>query len=189
MTADMPEFDLEHNLFWTTTVLLPSWKGFQSRKGPYASQDSTIPSDGLIRIIFAPEGRGTEPLTDLEMSAVRWAIENEASLSKALLTSLINEYPKLQKQYGYSGKEKVELMPDVKSVEDLRKLIGLSSVNVHQVQKDGIPYVGFEFGCIWDEESGLGILMHGTRTVEIGDADTAGLLWIAKEDAGLDEET
>jgi hypothetical protein len=31
--------------------------------------------------------------------------------------------------------------------------------------------------------------MHGTRTVEIGDADTAGLLWIAKEDAGLDEET
>jgi len=37
------------------------------------------------------------------------------------------------------------------------------------VEKDGIPYVGFEFGCTWDEEHGLGVLMHGTRTVEIGD--------------------
>ena len=189
MHADMPEFSLEPDLFWTTTALLPSWRGFQSRNGAYGAQDSVLPSDGRVRIVFAPEGRGTEPLTDPEMSAVRWAIENEASLSKALLTSLMNEYPELQKQYGYSGKEKAELMPDIESVEDLRKLIGLSSVNVHQVQKDGIPYVGFEFGCTWDEESGLGILMHGTRTIDIGDADTAGLLWIAEEDAGLDEET
>lgn len=189
MCADILEFSLEHNLFWTTTVLLPSWRGFQSRRGPYGSQDSDSRSDGRVRMVFAPEGRGTEPLTDAEISAVRWAIKNEASLSTALLNSLMNEYPELQKQYGYSSKEKAELMPDLESVGDLQKLIGLSSVNVHQVQKDGIPYVGFEFGCTWDDESGLGILMHGTRTIEIGDADTAGLLWIAKEDAGLDEET
>jgi hypothetical protein len=56
-------------------------------------------------------------------------------------------------------------------------------VNVHQVQKDGIPYVGFEFACTWDEEHGLGVLMHGTRTVEIGGADTAFLLWLAEVDA------
>ena len=65
----------------------------------------------------------------------------------------------------------------------MRALIGLSSINVHQVQKDGVPYVGFEFGCTWDEEHGLGVLMHGTRTVEIGGADTAITLWIAEKDA------
>lgn len=80
-------------------------------------------------------------------------------------------------------------MPDVKSIEDFRDLIGLHAVNIHQVEKDGIPYAGFEFGCTWDAEHGLGVLMHGTRTVEIGGADTAILLWIAKEDAGLDKET
>ena len=76
-------------------------------------------------------------------------------------------------------------MPDIDSADDLRALIGLSSVNIHQVQKDGIPYAGFEFGCSWDREHGLGVLMHGTRTVEIGGADTAILLWIAERDGGL----
>ena len=187
MSAETPEFRLEHDLWWAT-VLLPSWRGFQSRQGAYGAQDSATPSDGRVRIVFAPEGRGIEPLTNAELSAVHWVLEHEASLSSALLSALLKEYPSLQKQYGYSGKEKTELMPDIKSVEDLRALIGLSSVNVHQVQKDGIPYAGFEFGCTWDEEHGLGVLMHGTRTVEIGGADTAMLLWIAKEDAGLDGE-
>jgi hypothetical protein len=182
MPAKIPQFKLEHGL-WATTVLLPSWKGFQSRKAEYGAQDSAVPSDGMIRIIFAPEGRGTEPLTDAELSAVYWVIEHEASISRALISSLLKEYPSLQERYGYSGKEKADLMPDIKSADDLRKLIGLSSVNVHQVQRDGIPYAGFEFGCTWDEEHGLGVLMHGTRTVEIGGADTAGLLWIAEKDA------
>jgi hypothetical protein len=53
------------------------------------------------------------------------------------------------------------------------------------VQKDGIPYAGFEFGCTWDDEHGLGVLMHGTRAVDIGGADTAFLLWIAEQDGGV----
>jgi hypothetical protein len=183
MSAATPRFTLEDDLWWTTTALLPSWKEFQSRKGAYGGQDSSAPSDGLVRIVFAPEGRGNEPLTSSEISAINWVIEHEASISKALISSLLKEYPSLQKQYGYSGKEKTELMPDVKSAEDLRRLIGLSSVNVHRVQKDRIPYVGFEFGCTWDPEHGLGVLMHGTRTVQIGGADTAILLWIAEQDA------
>jgi hypothetical protein len=183
LPPEIPELKLEHNRFWAGTTVLPSWKGFQSRQGAYCSKDISIPSDGRVRIVFAPEGRGTEPLTEMELSAVQWVVEHESLLSQAVVKSLLEEYPRLQKQYEYVAKERAELMPDVKSVKDLRSLIGLSVVNVHQVQKDGIPYVGFEFGCTWDEEHGLGVLMHGTRTVEIGGADTAGLLWIATEDA------
>src|SRR5438270_10738055 len=99
---DVHQFSLQDNLWWTATVLLPSWRGFQSRKGAYGGQDSTARSDGRVRVVFAPEGRGTEPLTNAEMSAVRWVIEHEASISTALLSSLLREYPSLQKQYGYS---------------------------------------------------------------------------------------
>jgi hypothetical protein len=182
MSTEMPQFNLEDGLWWTATVEVPSWRGFQSRTGNYASRDGAV-SDGRIRLVFAPEGRGTEPLTDAELKAVGWVLDHEASLSNALLSSLLKEYPSLQEQYGYSGKDRTELMPDIKSAEDLRALIGLSSINVHQLQKDGIPYVGFEFGCSWDEEHGLGVLMHGMRTVQIGGADTAILLWIAERDA------
>ena len=119
------------------------------------------------------------------MSAIQWAVENEASVSDALIASLFNKYPSLQARYGFVGQEKNELMPDIQSAEDLRSLVGLHTIYVHQAQKDGIPYVGFEFGCTWETEHGLGILMHGTRTVEIGYADTAFLRWIAEKDLDL----
>ena len=189
MPAESPQFSLERSRLWTATAVLPSWRGFQSRQGGYGAQDRDAPSDGRVRVVFAPEGRGKEPLTDSEISSVQWVIDHEASISGALLASLLKEYPSLQEQYGYTGEEKTKRMPDVRSGEDFRDLIGLHAVNIHQVQKDGIPYAGFEFGCTWDAEQGLGVLMHGTRTVEIGGADTAILLWIAQDDAGLDEET
>jgi hypothetical protein len=176
------QFQLESDFFWTASAIFPSWREFQNRSGAYGSQGSATPSDGSAQVIFAPEGRGIEPPTESEKSLVHWVIENEASISGTLIVSLLKEYPDLQAQYGYSGEEK-ELMPDVSTADDFRNLIGLHSVNVHPLQKDGIPYVGFEFGCTWDDEHGLGILMHGNRTVEIGGADTAILLWIAERDA------
>ncbi|MBB5057595.1 hypothetical protein HDF16_002301 [Granulicella aggregans] len=182
-----PEFVLEGDFYWTTSAVFPSWNGFQSRLGTYGSQDQAEPSDGKVRIVFAPQGRGIEPLSASEIASVFWVIENEALISEALISSLVKKYPVLQKQYGFSDDEEAKLMPDVKSADDFRSLIGLSSVNIHQVQKDGTPYAGFEFGCAWDDEHGLGVLMHGTRTVEIGGADTAILLWIAEEDARTQE--
>ncbi|MFC5500226.1 DUF6985 domain-containing protein [Caenimonas terrae] len=183
MPSSHLHFDLEHDLWWTANAVLPSWNGFQTRHGAYGSQSSAEPSDGSVRIVFAPEGRGTEPLTDAEVASVAWLVENEASVSLALLSALLAEYPSLQDQYGYSAEEAGQYMPKVASVEDFRGLIGLHSVNVHPLQKDGMPYVGFELGCTWDDEHGLGALMHGTRVVEIGGADAALLLWIAKRDA------
>ncbi|MGA3373800.1 MAG: hypothetical protein ABSC48_18805 [Terracidiphilus sp.] len=180
-----PQFVLKGDYCWTTTAVFPSWKGFQSRRGAYGAQDQADPSDGTVQIVFAPEGRGIKPLSASEIASVVWVIENETSISEALISSLLKEYPALQEQYGYSDEEKAELMPDIKSADDLRSLVGLYAVNIHQVQKDGIPYAGFEFGCTWDDEHGLGVLMHGTRAVDIGGADTAFLLWIAEQDGGV----
>lgn len=46
-----------------------------------------------------------------------------------------------------------------------------------------MPYIGYEFGCEWEEEHGLGVLMHGTKVIEVGFAETAHTLWIAGKDA------
>ena len=52
-----------------------------------------------------------------------------------------------------------------------RSLIGLYNVNIHPLVEDGpSPYLGYEFGCSWDVEHGLGVLMHGLRVVEVGGA-------------------
>src|SRR5215469_13632373 len=103
MPTEVPQFSREHSRLWTATVMLPSWRGFQSRQGGYGTQDQDAPSDGFVKVVFAPEGRGKEPLTDSEMSSARWVIDHEASISSALLSTLLKEYPELQKQYGYIG--------------------------------------------------------------------------------------
>jgi hypothetical protein len=63
-------FELEEDLWWQTKANLPSWSGFQSRGGPYGSNDSESPSNGDVIIVFAPEGRDIEPLNDEEIKSV-----------------------------------------------------------------------------------------------------------------------
>jgi hypothetical protein len=183
MSSSHLSFNLEDDIWWTTDAVLPSWRGFQARSGAYGAQSSAEPSDGSVHIVFAPEGRGQEPLTEAEVASVYWVLDNEATVSKALLSALLAEYPSLQEQYGYSAEEQAQFMPEVTAIDGFRNLIGLHSVNVHPVRIDGVPYIGFELGCTWDDEHGLGVLMQGTRVVEIGGADTAILLWIAENDA------
>ena len=183
MSSSPLRFNLEDNIWWTAKAVLPSWRGFQARAGAYGAQSSVDPSDGSVRIVFAPEGRGPEPLVDAEVASVNWILENEVSISRSLLLALLAEYPLMQEQYGYSEEEQAQLMPEVTGIDGFRNLIGLHSVNVHPLRRNDIPYIGFEFGCTWDDEHGLGVLMHGTRVVEVGGADTAILLWIAERDA------
>jgi len=44
--------------YWVSKVKLSSWAGFQNRSGAYGSVGARKASDGTIRIVFAPEGRG-----------------------------------------------------------------------------------------------------------------------------------
>jgi hypothetical protein len=169
--------------YWTTQAQLPSWVGYQTRNGPYGSISSDEPSDGVVTIIVEPEGGDEAPLTEQERANVQWLLDHEAEVASAVLEGLLAEYPRLQELYGYEGAEREAYMPDVSSTEDFRQLIGLHNVHVHSLLKDGLPYLGYEFGCTWDGEHGLGVLMHGTRAVEVGGADTAFTLWIAERDA------
>ena len=85
---------------------------------------------------------------------------------------------------GDAGDAGGKIMPDLRAPGDLARLIGLHSVHVHPLEKNGAPYIGFKFGCTWNEGHGLGVLMHGSTAVGVGGADTGFLLWIAERDAG-----
>ena len=169
--------------FWVAKARLPSWAGYQTRNGPYGAISSESASDGSVRITFAPEGRNKSPLTDEEVASVQWLLDHEDDMASAVLDSLFAEYPGLQQSYGYEEAERRRCMPDIASPAGFRQLIGLHTVHVHPLRKNGLAYIGFEFGCTWDDEHGLGVLMHGTRVVQVGGADTAFLLWIARQDA------
>jgi hypothetical protein len=160
---------LQDEIWWADRRVLSSWAGYQSRFGPYTSIDKPTPSDGTIKFVFAPDGRGIDPLSAAELKLISWFEMHEPDVSAAVKQAILAWCPPFAAEH-------------IAHEDDLKRYIGLYSVNIHQLLGD-VPYIGYEFGCNWEEEHGLGVMMHGTRLVDIGDADTALHLWVAQNDA------
>lgn len=158
-------------LCWIATANLPSWDAYLAATRPFSGLPGHTAHVGSVELVFAPEGRDASPLTADEHSLIRWFVENERVVSQGVKEAIFQEYA---------------LAFNLASADDLKDLIGLRTVHIHQIAKNGIPYAGFEFDCTWDPEHGLGVLMHGIRCVELGQGDTAMLLWIAERDSRTD---
>ncbi len=163
---------------WAGEIALPSWAGFQTRRGPYAGISSNDPSDGTVRLSVAVED--LKPRTQPTQSQVRGfqhLLDNEPAVSATVLLAMFDDYPEQQANYGD------EPLPDIDKPSGLKALIGLSQIHVLFESKSDVAYVGFEFGCVWDEEHGAGVMTHLGRIVEVGPASASFLWTIAKRDA------
>jgi hypothetical protein len=156
--------------FWQATPDLPAWTDF-------------IGDDPVV-LIFAPEAREDAPLTAEEIALAQWVPANTAMQKPILLDAVLAAYPGFRQQFfeDYNIAENEEHLPTLTRVEDLPRVMTLTHITVHQISNKGVPYVGYQFECAWDEEHALGVLMTGTRVVEIGGADVTSLLWMAEDD-------
>lgn len=183
-----PEFEWDQN-YWTSSASIPAWSRHQTRRDNYGGLSSDAPSDDIIRIVFAPKGRNNSPLLPQELELVQWAISNAPSIQDAAIKALYTYYQDLYPSWRsdldsiFGEEDADEMMPEITSPNELKRLIRVSFMFVHQIATDGVPYVGFEFDCTWDEEHGAGVLLHGTRVIETGGADVSFQLSIAKKDA------
>ena len=183
--ADLPLFPKFKwdDYFWVTSANLPAWQGYQIRNGPYGSVSNAGRSDGTVQILFAPEGRDDAALSEHEIELVKWVVDNQASVHDAMLEKLFEEYPAIREQAldSFGKDEAKKILPKVRFPAQLKDLVGISSINVHKIGQDGKPFIGVELGCTWEVGHGVGILLHGSTPLEIGGADTAIMLWVAKK--------
>jgi len=164
-------------------ITLPTWQSFQSRQGAYSSVDKSTPSDGSVKISIGGDMTDDNPqITNEHVSAYNFVTQHQKKIKSVLLTALKKDYKNLQDLYDYDEESSADIMPNVNNISQFKSLIGLSTVHIMNVSKDGIAYVGYEFGCRWDDEHGLGIMTHKHRVVKIGLADTSFLTWIAQQD-------
>lgn len=159
-------------------IELISWIDFQPRQGSYgAKSEGSNPS--IYGLTVNSDSDQTKVL-EFQFKAYNYLIKYQEAIKKSILGKLLEHYPSLQADYGYEGEEKDEYMPDITSEEDFTKLIGLSNIHLIDMDKDGTGYVGFEFGCEWDPEHGIGVMTYQNEVVEIGGADTSFTTWIAE---------
>jgi hypothetical protein len=181
-TLDYPPFPpLKWDLyFWVGEIVLPAWAGFQARRGRDGAVNSRRPSDGSARLsIVPPDDKARTPPTAEQVAAFRHLMDNEAAVADAVVRALVDSCP------GEADDGDDEELLEVSEPDDLRPLVGLSSVHVLNVVRDGVACIGFGFDCVWDEEHGAGVMTHLGRVIATGQADCSFVEWIARQ--GLDK--
>lgn len=163
---------------WSGDVVLRSWAGFPTRRGA---------SDGKVGLTVMPadEARRIPPRPG-QVRAFQYLLDHELEIRDAIVQAIFDEFPAIQDSLSYGGEE-ADMMPDIDNPEQLRPLIGMSTVHVLTITRAAMAYVGFEFGCTWDPELGLGVMTHADRVVEVGGADVSFLEWVAERDAESEE--
>jgi hypothetical protein len=171
---------------WDGVDVLASWKGFQSRGGYYTSRDSEAPSTGEVRVfVMQPPGDVVDtPPCEEQVAAYQYLKEHEPEVTGAVLRGVLEYYGSLRPDYVSPGEDDAH-MPAISTTDQLRPLMGLGLVHVHDLAKERIAYIGFECGCTWDPEHGVGIMMHKDRVVSVGQGDTAFLDWVAEKDGAV----
>jgi len=163
-------------------ITLAAWKGFQSRQGFYGSKDGNETSNGLVKVFI--NGRQVDYVkttTQEQINSLNFLQENSEKIRDEILNALYRELPEIRDIYD-------DLVPEINTISDLKKSIGLSIIHIMESDKDGFAYIGYELGCDWDDEHGLGIMMHKDRVIEIGQADTSFNSWITYKDNGTEAE-
>lgn len=184
---DIPPFPplMWDDYSWVGEIRLPSWAGFQSRRGSYASIGDAGPSDGTARLTVDAETKARPTLE--QIAAFRHLLDNEKAVAEAVNLALLDYYPGERDAYlDAYDLDASEEVPEVTDVAGLRTLVGLGSVHVLSLARDGMACIGFEFGCVWDGEHGAGIMTHRGRVIAVGQADCSFVEWMARR--GLDEK-
>ena len=165
--------------FWVGEIRLASWAGFQTRRGSYGSVSDDRPSDGSARLTVDAEAQGRP--TPEQIAAFQQLLDNEAAVAEAVRQALLDNYPGEREAYldAYDLEESDEV-PEITDPAGLRTLVGLSNVHVLSVARDGVACIGFEFGCVWDDEHGAGVMTHRGRVVATGQADCSFMAWVAR---------
>lgn len=148
-------------------ITLPCWAGF--RQGGDAE-----PSDGQVLLTVGGDNVDKK-IRPAHEAAYRFALERAARVQVVVLDALVAELPRLTAGFAAGTAPAADL-------DALRDMVTLVGVHLHHAERGGVAYVGYELGCAWDREHGLGVMTHRERVVEVGQADTSLLGWIAEQD-------
>jgi hypothetical protein len=125
---------------------------------------------GRFRLeVHCPEG--DQPSPSQQRAFLRF-LENQELIGAKVVDAIFDHYRREREMWftGHKATDEI-VVPEVRSPDDLRRLIRLRRVSVLGSSRDGRSLIGFCFHCCWDTEHGLGVLVHGTRVVEVGEND------------------
>lgn len=121
---------------------------------------------------------------DTTKATLDYLAAHQDAIRAAIIPAIKAEYDKaLADSDAFDPEDLPEILPPVHSDADLLELVEPRSANIFQTTKAGHHYIGLEFECTWDDEHGLGVMIHQSKAVRHGGGDVAFLEWMAEDAA------
>lgn len=158
----------QNDIFWEGSINLVDWNKYYNKK---LDITLNIGGDSII-----------DEVTTMHKKGYDYLIENQTKLLDLIFDVIFSNYNVWQDEYGYDEHEINEIMPNITHSNDLKPLMYPVKIFIMNVSFDGVPYIGIQLNCKWDNEHGLGVMFWKDRVVKVGGADTAFMTWIAEED-------
>ena len=163
----IPNLELKNGI-WRGRIELESWNRF-------------FGCDKCFELNIGGDEK-TEFVENKHKMAYEYVVSNQKKLLERVLSKLLVDYKDLQNAYGYEEDELAELMPEVININDFGELLLPKRVYSLNVEMENMSYFGFHFECNWDDEHGIGVMMHKDRIIKMGNSECAFLTWIARQD-------
>lgn len=158
---------------WLGAISLPATAALCARAGRDTHPLAELGTLEVDEVPVQVETDGRWP-SEIQFLNWRWLVAVDAELAPTLLDAVFAAYPTIRATFSHLSDEvRGRVLPDIPTPDALRPLVGLTSLVLHAVPHAATPYLGAVFTCAWDEEHGLGVLLHGTTVLATGDADTA----------------
>lgn len=130
LTYDQPPFPLlsANEFAWEGKIMLPAWQGFQSRQGFYCHRDSSVPTDGLLKLRVAAEA--DDPLSSTpsveQANALTYLVDCQQEIRNVVLSAFYSKYPQWYLDFADAcDEEQLDDLPSkLNAPEDLKNLIG-----------------------------------------------------------------
>ncbi|MDF1697815.1 MAG: hypothetical protein P1U56_18350 [Saprospiraceae bacterium] len=112
-----------------------------------------------------------------QINAINFLIANQSELVHLITKEIWSQWDEIEDDHEY---EQYTEAPKIQSPKDIEKIISVHSIYIDAFHKNGIAYIGIEGDCLWDEEHGIGLVIHKDRVVQFGGAEEANAMGISK---------
>lgn len=148
---------------WTGKRRFPDFLPF--RETPHARGKAPVTFELLV------DAEDKEQPTPAQVRAFQFFVEHETDVCRTIIDAVFRWYVRRRKQDQDWFEE--QDCPEIDTADGLRELMTFQGLRVRRDEFEETALTGFSFACKWDDEHGLGVLVHRGTVLDVGQADVA----------------
>ena len=127
-----------------------------------------IEKEGLLGIVYKNRSEEEKNPTQNQLEALDYYITNQIKLAEVLDEKLWKEWPSIVLKYDLDYDDD---FPKIVDKEDLKKVYGLRIMYIYEETENKKCYCGFSGYSRFDEEHGIGFVLHELEVIDFGGSD------------------